>query len=76
VIRRGPRTGIRLKDGDSDAVSNYGGPVFFPLDLSYRLTATFIPSDGKQMVEVPNVLGDVAPTPAAGTAVFKLKGRD
>ncbi len=76
AIIRGERVGIRLKDLDSDAVRQFRGAQFFPLDLSYRVTATFLPSDGKQTVEVPNVLGDVSPTPIAGTAVFKLNGQE
>jgi uncharacterized protein (DUF1684 family) len=76
VIVRGPRVGIRLKDLESDAVRQYHGPQFFPLDSSYRVTATWLPSDGKQAVDVPNVLGDISPTPIAGTAVFKINGQE
>jgi uncharacterized protein len=76
VIQRGARIGVRLKDLDSEAVKNYRGPVFFPLNLDYRVTATWIPSDGKKTVDVPNVLGDVTPTPVAGTAVFKINGQE
>jgi len=76
AIIRGQRVGIRLKDLDSDAVRQFRGAQFFPLDLSYRVTASFLPSDGKQTVDVPNVLGDVSPTPIAGTAVFKLNGQE
>ena len=76
VIVRGERIGIRLKDVESDAVRKYPGPHFFPLDLSYRVTATWMPSDGKRTVDVPNVLGDVTPTPVAGTAVFKINGQE
>ncbi len=76
VIVRGERIGIRLKDVKSDAVSKYPEPLFFPLDLSYRVTATWLPADGKQTVDVPNVLGDVTPTPIAGTAVFKINGQE
>ena len=76
AIIRGERIGIRLKDLDSDAVRQFRGAQFFPLDPSYRVTASFLPSDGKQTVEVPNVLGDVSPTPIAGTAVFKLNGQE
>ncbi len=74
VIVRGQRVGIRVKDVNNEAVQKYKGPEFFPLDLSYRVTATWIPSDGKKTVDVPNVLGDIDPTPIAGTAVFKLNG--
>jgi uncharacterized protein (DUF1684 family) len=76
VIVRGQRIGIRLKDVDSDQAKNYRGPVFFPIDLSYRVTATWVPSDGKKTVDVPNVLGDTTPTPIAGTVVFKINGQE
>lgn len=76
VIVRGQRVGIRLKDLDSDAVKNYRGPVFFPLDMNYRVTATWIPAEGKKTVDVPNVLGDVTPTPVPGTVVFKVDGQE
>jgi uncharacterized protein (DUF1684 family) len=76
VIKRGERLGIRVKDLNSAAVRNYAGPIFFPLDMAYRVTATFVPSDGKETVDVPNVLGDVTPTPISGEVHFKLNGQD
>ena len=44
--------------------------------MSYRVTGTWNPSDGKKTVDVPNVLGDVTPTPVAGTVTFKINGQD
>jgi uncharacterized protein len=76
AIVRGQRIGIRLKDVDSEAAKNYRGPVFFPIDFSYRVTATFVPSEGKKTVDVPNVLGDTTPTPVAGVVVFKINGQE
>ena len=76
VIKRGERVGIRVKDLNSEAVRKYAGPVFFPLDMNYRVTGTFSPSDGKKTVDVPNVLGDVTPTPIVGEVHFKLNGQD
>lgn len=76
AIVRGQRIGIRLKDLDNEEAKNYRGPIFFPLDLSYRVTASWIPSDGKKTVDVPNVLGDTTPTPVAGTVVFKIDGQE
>jgi uncharacterized protein len=75
VIVRGQRIGIRLKDLESDAVQKYRGPTLFPVDLSYRVVAKWIPSDGKQTMDVLNVLGDVNAVPVSGTAVFQLKGQ-
>jgi uncharacterized protein len=76
VIVRGERVGIRLKDSESVAVANFKGLIFYPLDLNYRVTATWEPSDGKKTIDVPNVLGDVTPVPVAGTVVFKVNGQE
>jgi uncharacterized protein (DUF1684 family) len=76
LIKRGARLGIRVKDLNSEAVRKYTGPVFFPPDMTYRLTATFVPSDGKKSVDVPNVLGDVTPTPISGEVHFTLNGQE
>ena len=76
IIKRGQRVGVRLKDLESDAVKKYSGPIFFPLNLEYRVTATWVSSAGNKTVDVPNVLGDVTPTPVSGTAVFKINGQE
>lgn len=76
VIKRSARLGIRVKDLNSEAARNYAGPIFFPLDMTYRVTGTFVSSDGKKTVDVPNVLGDVTPTPISGEVHFKLNGQD
>lgn len=75
AIVRGKRVGIRLKDLESQAIREYKGPVFFPLDLNYRVTAKWIPSDGKKTVDVPNILGDIEPVTSAGRAVFEINGQ-
>jgi len=76
VIVRGERIGIRLKDTESDAARGFRGLDFFPVSMNYRVTAKFEPSQGKKTVDVPNVLGDVAPTPLAGTVVFTINGQE
>jgi uncharacterized protein (DUF1684 family) len=76
VIQRGQRVGIRVKDLNSLAVRNYHGAVFFPVDLNYRVTATWVPSTEKKTVDVPNILGDVTPTPVAGEVRFKINGQE
>jgi uncharacterized protein (DUF1684 family) len=76
AIVRGERVGIRLKDLESPAISTFKGLIFFPLDMNYRVTATWEPSDGKKTIDVPNVLGDVTPVPVAGTVVFKINGQE
>jgi len=76
LIVRGERFGIRVKDVASEAVGKFRGLAFYPPDLNYRVTARWEPSDGKRTVDVPNVLGDVSPTPVSGTAVFRIHGQE
>jgi len=76
VIVRGERIGIRLKDLESPAVAKFTGVIFYPLDLNYRVTAKWEPSDGKKTIAVPNVLGDAIPVPVAGTVVFTINGQE
>ncbi len=75
VILRGERAGIRAKDRKNRAVEKYCGPTFYPLGAEYVVEATWVPSDGKTMVQVPNVLGDVTATPVVGEAHFSLAGQ-
>jgi len=76
LIVRGERVGIRLKDLQNHAVRSYRPPEFFPLDLNYRVTAKWEPANGNQRVDVPNVLGDIMPTPVPGFADFRLNGQE
>jgi uncharacterized protein len=76
VIVRGERVGIRVKDLESASIANFKGLIFYPLDLNYRVTARWEPSDGKKTIDVPNVLGDVTAVPVAGTVVFKIDGQE
>jgi hypothetical protein len=76
VILRGERVGIRVLDTDSAAARNFKGMIFFPLDMNYRATATWVPGDGKKTIEIPNVLGDVTPQPVPGVVVFTVNGDD
>jgi uncharacterized protein (DUF1684 family) len=76
VIVRGQRIGIRLKDSESPAVQAYRGAFFYPLNLSYRVVAKWVPSTNPKTIDVPNILGDIEPTPVPGEAVFTLNGKE
>jgi len=76
VIVRGERVGVRVLDTDSAAARNFKGMSFFPLDFNFRVSATWVPADGKQKVEVPNVLGDVTAQPVPGVVMFKVNGQE
>jgi uncharacterized protein (DUF1684 family) len=76
VIVRDERVGIRVLDRDSAAARNFKGMLFYPLDMNYRVTATWVPADGKKTIEVPNVLGDVTAQSVPGVVEFKVNGED
>jgi uncharacterized protein (DUF1684 family) len=76
VIVRGQRVGIRVKDTHGEYARKFKGMQFFPLNMDYRVTAKWLPCDGKKTVQVPNVLGDVMAEPVPGTAVFTLGGQE
>ena len=76
VIERGQRVGIRVRDTDSAAARDFKGMIFFPLDMNYRVTATWVPAEGKKIIEIPNVLGDVTAQPVPGVVEFKLGGEE
>lgn len=76
VIVRGDRVGVRVKDTGSERARNFKGMQFFPLNLNYRVTGTWVPADGTKTLEIPNVLGDVTAEPVPGSVMFKLKGQE
>lgn len=75
VIKRGERVGIRLKDLQNPALRNFSSLNFYPIDTTYRVTATWVPSDGKRTVDVPNVLGDISHEIVPGEVSFTLNGQ-
>ena len=75
VIKRGDRVGIRLKDLQNPALRNFTSLQFFPIDTAYRVTATWVPSDGKRTVDVPTVLGDISRETVPGEVRFTVRGQ-
>ena len=76
VIVRGQRVGIRVRDSESAAIRDFKGMTFYPLDLNYRVTAQWIPSDGTKTVDVPTAIGDVSKEKVPGSVAFKLNGEE
>ena len=76
VIVRGERVGIRVRDRESTAAHDFKGMTFYPLDLNYRVTATWQPSDGHKTVSIPTAIGDVSNEVSPGTVQFTVNGTD
>jgi uncharacterized protein (DUF1684 family) len=76
VIQRGERTGIRLWDMDRPEAREYLGATFYPLTAKYRLLASWVPYAKPRPIRIPNVLGDVTETQAAGEVRSTIDGRE
>jgi uncharacterized protein (DUF1684 family) len=76
VIKREERTGIRLKDSNSEARRNFKGLHWFPVDESYKVVARFEAFAEPKEISVPNVLGGKFKMKSPGALKFSLKGKE
>ncbi len=74
VIQRGSRTGIRLRDPDSDARRHFSGLQWFPIDERYRITARWHPHNPPHKIQITNILGMTDEETTPGYAEFELGG--
>ena len=76
VIERGGRYGIRLRDKGSKFRREFKGLHWFPPDVSYRVTARFVPYSAPRQIPIANVLGQTEQRNSPGYAVFRLHGKE
>jgi len=75
-IVRGDRMGIRMKDPEAPARKAFQGiPTYAPSER-WRIVARWEPSNPPMQIAVPNVLGGVDQSPAPGTAIFTVDGKE
>ena len=75
IIKRGDKYGIRLRDLGSDAVKNFKGVERYPVDSSWRLTASFKPYDGIKVITIPNIIGSTEEDTVKGELQFTIDGK-
>lgn len=75
LIERGGRYGIRVRDTLLPTRIRLRPIEFFPIDLSYRVRATFTPAEANESVMMRNVLDMEYPVPVMGTLRFRLNGK-
>jgi uncharacterized protein (DUF1684 family) len=74
VIKRGSRSGIRLKDKNNKARKAFTGLKYFPVNEHFRVTAKFVPYDAPKMIPIPNILGETEEDASPGYVEFSLDG--
>ncbi|MBI4165810.1 MAG: DUF1684 domain-containing protein [Acidobacteria bacterium] len=75
AIRRGTRTGVRLKDSNNPARKNFAGLKYFPTRPSYRVKAKYSPYDPPRKIKINSVLGDTSEDVSPGYLEFDLGGK-
>ena len=75
VIERGGTLFVRVKDRASPRLKEFAGLDFFPIDPSWRIDAQWVEFDPQHEINVTNMLGQTAPTPVPGKAVFTKDGK-
>ena len=75
TIKRGERTGLRVRDTDNPARSNFAGLDFYPVEPAWRVEARFEPYDPSKMIPIVNVLGMVEEQESPGALVFEVGGK-
>lgn len=76
VIRRGDRTGIRLKDNDSAARKHFQGLTWYPVDPAWRIQARFTPWTSPHTLGFHNTIGQEETEPSPGYVTFQKDGRE
>ena len=76
LIKREDRSGIRVKDSNSEARRNFKGLHWFPVDESYKVAARLEAFPEPREVMVPNILGGKFKMKSPGILKFSLKGKE
>ena len=75
VMERGDRLYLRVKDRTAERLRNFAGLDYFPVDPAWRIEAQWVPFDPPHQVPITNRIGQTAPAPVPGKAVFTRNGR-
>lgn len=77
VIKRGDKTGIRLRDMNSKLARTFSGCERFPTDSAWKIAARLQkPDSGASTIAVMNVLGQLNRQETAGKLFFSFEGKE
>ncbi len=75
LIHRGQRHALRVKHADAPARIHFGHLDYWPADLSWRITARFVPHDAGKTMPVVDITGLTTEQANAGAIEFERGGR-
>jgi len=74
IIKRGDQYGVRLRDAENPALTQFTGIACFPIDPDWRIAARLEPYDPPKKISIPTVLGTTSEDPCPGALEFQLNG--
>jgi len=75
VVKRGERTGVRVKDTESQTRREFKGLDYFPIDPKWRIEARFEPYQPAKTIPITNVLGMTDDETSPGAFAFEVDGK-
>jgi uncharacterized protein len=75
VIDRGGKKALRVKDSAADRRTHFLGLDYFAGDEAWRIVARWVPFEKSRLLPITNMLGQTAPEPVPGKAVFEREGK-
>ncbi len=75
ALDRGGKKALRVKDSTSARRAHFAGLDYFPIDPAWRIVARWEPFESSRLMPITNALGQTAPLPIPGRAVFERDGR-
>jgi uncharacterized protein (DUF1684 family) len=75
IIKRGERTGVRLRDLNSPNLKDFRGVERYPVDTAWRIPAILVREGNTGKLAITNVLGQTTEQPSPGQLRFKINGQ-
>jgi uncharacterized protein (DUF1684 family) len=75
AIERGGKKALRVRDSAAERRTHFAGIDYFPIDPAWRIEARWEPFETSRLTPITNILGQTAPLPVPGRAVFEHEGK-
>jgi uncharacterized protein len=75
IIKRGDRTGVRMRNPDAATRQNFTGCKWFPALEAWRVNAKWVPYPTPHKIKITNILGMTDDEPSPGYAEFTIQGK-
>jgi uncharacterized protein (DUF1684 family) len=76
LIKRENKLAVRVKDNDSRAREKFTGSLWYPIDPSWRIQATFIPWEAPHNLTFDTLVGVKEPNKSPGYVSFERDGTE